>query len=289
MAIERVNLATGRREPLAAPNGRVVCSAEWNGLCLEQQVNPPAEWPEGQMLHDSVALLLSESCIGESWWPGTPQRARQFLTGSVTVVPARMPFRHRNFAATESFHVELSPEFLQAGENDPVEVCPVFGEKDPLVTSLLLALFADMRTEGGIDRLYAETLGAALGAHLARRYPSRGAAICAHRGGLATRKLRTIQEYVESHLERDLGLGQLAALVQMNVDSFLRAFRQRTGTTPHRYVLRQRVLRAQALLRVPAIGIGEVSARCGFRAQASFTRAFHRITGTTPRDYRNSL
>ena len=103
------------------------------------------------------------------------------------------------------------------------------------------------------------------------------------------RKLRTIQEYVESHLDHDLGLGQLAALAQMNVDSFLRAFRQRTGMTPHRYVLRQRVLRAQALLRVPAIGIGEVSARCGFRAQASFTRAFHRITGTTPRDYRNSL
>ena len=103
------------------------------------------------------------------------------------------------------------------------------------------------------------------------------------------RKLRTIQEYVESHLDHDLGLGQLATLAQMNVDSFLRAFRQRTGTTPHRYVLRQRVLRAQALLRDPAIGIGKVSARCGFKAQASFTRAFHRITGTTPRDYRNSL
>ena len=64
MAIERVNLATGRREPLAAPDGRVVYKADRNGIRLEQQMNPPAEWPEGHMLHDSVAVLLSESCVG---------------------------------------------------------------------------------------------------------------------------------------------------------------------------------------------------------------------------------
>jgi AraC family transcriptional regulator len=289
LAIERLNLATGRREPLSAPDGRVISSAEWNGLRLEQHLNPPAEWPEGHTLHDSVAVLLSESCIGESWWPGVPQRKRQFCTGSVFVTPARMPFRHRSFAATESFHVEISPEFLPGDGRHPVELRPVFGEEDPLVASLLLGLSAELRTAGGIDRLYAESLAAALAAHLAKRYARRSAAGTAHHGGLATRKLRTIQEYVESHLEHDLGLGRLAALVQMNVDSFLRAFRQRTGTTPHKYVLRQRILRAQALLRVPAIAIGEVSARCGFRAQASFTRAFHRITGTTPRSYRSLL
>jgi AraC family transcriptional regulator len=200
-----------------------------------------------------------------------------------------MPFRHRNFAAAESFHVEISPEFPDTRGKNPLELRPAFGEEDPLVASLLLGLSVELRGEGGIDRLYAESLAAALAAHLARRYSRPGASGSAHRGGLATRKLRTIQEYVESHLEHDLGLGQLAALVQMNVDSFLRAFRQRTGTTPHRYVLRQRILRAQALLRESQIGIGEISARCGFRAQTSFTRAFHRLTGTTPRSYRSSV
>jgi len=289
VAIERLNLATGRHEPVAAPLGRVVSSAQWNGLRLEQQVNPPAEWPEGHMLHDTVVILLSENCVGESWWPGVALRKRQFLTGSVFVVPARMPFRHRSFADTESFHVEIGPEFLDTRGKPPVDLRPAFGEEDPLVASLLLGLSAEVRTPSGVDRLYVESLVAALAAHLAKRYssPAAGAAACS--GGLATRKLRTIQDYVESHLEHDLGLGHLAALVQMNVDSFLRAFRQRTGTTPHRYVLRQRILRAQALLRLPAIGIGDISARCGFRGQASFTRAFHRITGTTPRSYRNSL
>jgi AraC family transcriptional regulator len=289
VAIERLNLATGRREPLSAPDGRVISSAEWNGLRLEQHMNPAAEWPEGHTLHDSVAVLLSESCTGESWWPGVPQRKRQFSTGSVFVTPALMPFRHRSFAATESFHVEIGPEFLAAGGKRPVELRPAFGEEDPLIANLLHGLSTELRSAGGIDRLYGESLAAALAAHLAKRYARRNAGGTAHSGGLATRKLRTIQEYVESHLEHDLGLGQLAALVQMNVDSFLRAFRQRTGTTPHRYVLRQRILRAQALLRLPTIAIGEVSARCGFRAQASFTRAFHRLIGTTPRSYRSSL
>ena len=284
-----MNLATGRREPLAAPDARVVSGAEWDGLGFEHLIHPPAEWAEGHMVHDHVALLLSDTCVGESWWPGVPQHRREFSTRSVSILPARMPFRHRSFATTESFHVAVGPQFLSARGSNPLELRPAFGETDPLLASLLLALCAELRTEGGLDRLYAESLVAALVAHLGRKYLREGGGSADRRGGLPARKLRTIQQYVESHLDQDLGLGQLATVAQMNVDSFLRAFRQCTGTTPHQYVLRQRILRAQALLRVREIGIADVSTRCGFRAQGSFTRAFHRLTGTTPRDYRNAL
>lgn len=288
MTIERINLATGRREPLAAPDARVVSSAEWNGLRFEHLINPPADWVEGHMVHDHVAMLLSDTCVAESWWPGVSQHRREFGTRSISVLPARMPFRHRNFATTESFHVALSPEFLDASGSKSAGLRPAFGETDPLVASLLLALCAELRAEDGIDRVYAETLAAALVVHLGRKYGREGGRK-QERGGLPARKLRAVQQYVESRLEQDLGLGQLAAIVGMNVDSFVRAFRQTTGTTPHQYVLRQRIRRAQALLRLPEMGVGDVSTRCGFHAQASFTRAFHRLTGKTPRDYRNAL
>jgi hypothetical protein len=58
VAIERVNLATGRREPLAAPDGRVVSKADWNGIRLEQQMNPPAEACFGFDSHALPPLLL---------------------------------------------------------------------------------------------------------------------------------------------------------------------------------------------------------------------------------------
>jgi AraC family transcriptional regulator len=289
VAIERINFATGRRESLARPDARVVSRAEWTGLAFEHLINPPAEWAEGQMVHDHVAVLLSESCVGESSWPGVPRHEREFSTRSISVLPARMPFRHRNFATTESFHVAVGPEFVSAGGSNPAGLRPAFGEMDPLIASLLVALCAELRAEGGLDRLYAESFAAALVTHLGRKYPGEGCGSADRRGGLPGRKLRTIQEYVESHLEQDLGLVQLAAVVRMNVDSFLRAFRQSTGTTPYQFILRQRILRAQALLRVREIGIRDVSTRCGFRAQGSFTRAFHRLTGTTPRHYRNAL
>jgi AraC family transcriptional regulator len=289
VAIERINLATGRREPLAAPDACVVSSAEWNGLGFEHLINPPADWAEGHMVHDHVAMLLSDTCVAESWWPGVSQHRREFGTRSISILPARMPFRHRNFATTESFHVALSPDFLTAAGSKSAGLRPAFGETDPLVASLLLALCAELRAEDGMDRLYAESLATALVVHLGRKYGRQAAGKEECRGGLSARKLRTVENYVESNLEQDLGLGQLAAVVRMNVDSFVRAFRQSTGTTPHQYVLRERIRRAQALLRLPEIGIGDVSTRCGFRAQASFTRAFHRLTGATPRDYRNAL
>jgi AraC family transcriptional regulator len=289
VSIERVNLATGRREPLAAPDARILSGADWGGLRVERVQNPAAEWPEGYTVHDLVAVHLSETCAAESWWPGSDQRVRRFRTGSVFIVPARMPFRHRTFGATESFQLSVSREFLAAAGSTAIEVRPVFGEEDPLVAQLLVALCEELRTGERVDRLYAESLATALVAHLTRKYRASGARSGVRRGGLAAHKLRLVHEYVDAHLDRELGLRDLASLVRMNVDSFLRAFRQSTGETPHRYVVRQRILRARALLRVAELPIAEISSRCGFHGPASFTRAFHRLTGATPREYRTAI
>jgi AraC family transcriptional regulator len=99
-----------------------------------------------------------------------------------------------------------------------------------------------------------------------------------------------IKDYVDAHLGHALHLQELAGLVEMNVDSFLRAFKQSTGMPPHRYILNRRIERATALLRVQALPITEVAVRAGFGTQSSFARAFRRMKGTTPRGYRsNSL
>jgi AraC-like DNA-binding protein len=59
-----------------------------------------------------------------------------------------------------------------------------------------------------------------------------------------------------------------------------------TGTTPHRYVLRARIERAQELLRMTGLSVAEIAAAVGFAGQSHFCTAFSRETGVTPTRYR---
>jgi len=59
-----------------------------------------------------------------------------------------------------------------------------------------------------------------------------------------------------------------------------------TGTTPHQYVMRQRVERAQEHLRESRTPLAEVATQVGFETQSHFTSVFRRLVGATPKHYR---
>ncbi len=291
--IERVDLASQRSRSLAAPGTRVLCSGDrWGGIRVQHVHSPAAEWREYYVRHNVISVLVGNGCLAETWLPGKPLTTWRLPPNSVFVLPAWMPVKHTNFASTEGIQVEIMPETLAATRGawgKPVELRPAFGVEDPFVFQLLMALRGELRSQDPAGRLYAETLGSALAVHLSRRYGSSGHLDENHRGGLAPHSLRRVKEYVDAHLGLDLRLAELASLVQMNVDSFIRAFRQSVGVPPHRYILMQRIDRARALLRARDSSIAEIAVRCGFGSQSSFTRAFHRLTGLTPREVRRSL
>jgi AraC family transcriptional regulator len=237
--------------------------------------------------HNVISALIGEGGLGESWWPGKRRATWRLPPNSVFILPAQMPTRQTNFAPTEGMNVEILPEMLGASA-ERLELRPVFGVEDRLVFQLLMALRDELRAEHPAGRLYAETLGNALAAHVSQKYgtapPARD-----RRGGLAPHRLRLVKDYVDTHLGRNFGLPELAALAQMKVDSFIRAFKQSMGVPPHRYVLIRRIDRATTLLRVGGRSIPEIAAVSGFGSQSSFTRAFRRLIGVTPREYRTSL
>ena len=59
-----------------------------------------------------------------------------------------------------------------------------------------------------------------------------------------------------------------------------------TGTTPHQYVMRQRVERAQEHLRATRTALAEIATLVGFETQSHFTSVFRRLVGATPKHYR---
>jgi transcriptional regulator GlxA family with amidase domain len=69
----------------------------------------------------------------------------------------------------------------------------------------------------------------------------------------------------------------------------MRRFRATTGSTPLRWLLQQRVLRAQQLLEAGDLGIEQVAVQSGFGSATNLRTHFLRLVGTTPTAYRRTF
>jgi RpiB/LacA/LacB family sugar-phosphate isomerase len=105
-------------------------------------------------------------------------------------------------------------------------------------------------------------------------------------GGLPPRRLQRVLSHVRENIEKDLAVGEMAEVVGMSQYYFSKLFKMSTGTTPHQYVMRQRVERAQELLRESQLALVEVATQVGFETQSHFTSVFRRLVGITPKRYR---
>ena len=105
-------------------------------------------------------------------------------------------------------------------------------------------------------------------------------------GGLPPRRLQRVFAYVRENLSNEVSVAELAKTVGMSQYYFSKLFKMSTGTTPHQYVMRQRVERAQELLRDGRTALLEVTTQVGFETQSHFTSVFRHLVGVTPKRYR---
>ncbi len=110
----------------------------------------------------------------------------------------------------------------------------------------------------------------------------RGMATRATHRRMGMHALRLINDYIESNLEADIRIGDLAMLAGMSQFHFARVFRATVGTTPYRYVLERRLERARSLLRTTAVAVRDIAATTGFADQSHLTRLIKRRFGVTP-------
>ncbi|MEV7283104.1 helix-turn-helix domain-containing protein [Streptomyces sp. NPDC093252] len=151
---------------------------------------------------------------------------------------------------------------------------------------------------GGVDlllHLVARDHGPAVAARTARRlispmYERAGATRDAIERELAgSAGLEPALRLLESaDLDRTPTLAEIAAHAGISAGAVRRRFRERTGLTPHQYLLRVRLERARRLLEDGDDPIERIAATAGFGSPAAFRRHFHHLTGTTPRAYRTA-
>jgi AraC-like DNA-binding protein len=109
------------------------------------------------------------------------------------------------------------------------------------------------------------------------------------RGGLPPAAMRRVYEYIEAHLNDSIELVELSAVAGLSIFHFARQFKQSAGVTPHHYLVRRRVARAQELLAGTDLSQSAIAFATGFSDQSHLTRHFRQIVGMTPGQFRWSL
>ena len=98
--------------------------------------------------------------------------------------------------------------------------------------------------------------------------------------------LGPVLDWAVEHLDRPLTVAGLARRAGMSERSFARHFRAATGTTPHRWLLEQRLQRAELLLETTTLSVDAVAHRAGFAHTDTLRHHFARRRGSTPSSHR---
>jgi transcriptional regulator GlxA family with amidase domain len=102
-------------------------------------------------------------------------------------------------------------------------------------------------------------------------------------------RLGAVIAWAREHLDRRVTVAELAARAVMSPRSFARHFKAVTGTTPHAWLLGERLHRAEELLETANLSIELVARQAGFGTAAALREQFVRRRGVPPRDYRRTF
>lgn len=268
--------------------------AEWGEIQLQYHQHPPHELSENYSKQHRI-IIHDRSPISPSIEEMIEHRFYNSQLGerNITLVPAAVlnsaswntNYRFITLSFEPSTFARHTFDLINGIDT---ELIPNFSKPDPLIHSIGLALKSELESSGAGSRLYIDSLITALMTHLLRHYSVQKQPAQTDANSLSKQKLQQVVDYIHQHLDQDLALSELAALVQISSSYFSILFKQSTGLAPHQYVIQCRVDRAKQLLLQDNTTIAEVAHSLGFSHQSHLSRHFKRLVGVTPRKFLQS-
>ena len=271
----------------------------WDGLLAERWRHSEGDLGEVQVRDTEVIVMLQGRLHVRRRGDGRLQQC-DAVPGTVWLCPkgVREDMIRLYGEVEESLHLylpssPLSATALQELDVDPDRVGLHYdgGFHDFLIEQIARTVQGEMTDPSPAGKMLVETLAAALGVHVMRRYSNLDRAstpLPSPRGALDARRLQRVMGYIDTHLSEDLTIAILAREACLSPFHFARAFKAATGTAPHRYLTDRRIDHAKTLIEEGRLPLAEIADMCGFSSQAHLTRWFKRIVGTTPHEYRTS-
>jgi AraC family transcriptional regulator len=292
------NMSRGwNRDPAgvhSAPSAPACPAALWT----HDQNDVQEVWTEPDRAQHIVCLQLS-NFAAEMFLDGRLHYAMQHRSGTASLVRAGQRPRAILKGRWQIMHLYLPSNLFRdlhdgtsiTGRPEAVELIDPKCTHDPAIHRIAQEVLSEMREGQPLSRLRTDALGLDLAIQLLRRWSNlagtRALTRDPARGGLAPWQLRRVTDHMQSHLDRDVTLAELSALVGLSPYHFCRAFAASTGLPPHRWLVERRIERAKELMAAdPRLGLTEVALGVGYAGQSAFGTAFRRVTGTPPSAWR---
>ena len=97
---------------------------------------------------------------------------------------------------------------------------------------------------------------------------------------------RQFVNIIYENIFNDISIEQLAELTNRSLTSFKKEFRRIFNSSPHHWIIEQRLDRAKVLLSVTGYTVSEIGAECGFSNISHFIKLFKQRHHHTPVAYR---
>ena len=185
--------------------------------------------------------------------------------------------------AIEPFRAALEESY--PGQSDQVDLIDFFGRDEAF--SFLCFACAEMLSAGtpGTSRRVAD-FTRLLASFLVEKYTGAVPEKPNYRGGLPIRQLRKVEDYLYARLADEISITDLAAQVDLSPFHFCRVFKQTTGMSPLQFITRERITRAQQLMRETSRSLIEIGLEVGYPNPSHFAQVFRRVAGKTPTAFR---
>jgi AraC-like DNA-binding protein len=105
---------------------------------------------------------------------------------------------------------------------------------------------------------------------------------------LDDRVLQGIRHMEQKIPMREISNSLLANTSGMSVNAYSRLFKEQTGYSPRKYLLRMRVEKSCNLLHHSDLSIEQIASACGFSDRYYFTRVFSKTMDASPGEYRKN-
>ena len=92
--------------------------------------------------------------------------------------------------------------------------------------------------------------------------------------------------YIAAHYAERLSVDDLATIAAVSPSYLIRLFKRKLGTTPHDYLMRQRITHAKELLAETTLTSAAIAQQVGFTTESNFSYRFKQMVGQSPRAYR---
>ena len=218
-----------------------------------------------------------------------------YQRGDILITPANTPLFVRWSGNENCLQIRLTTEFLQSiaretSNRDPdrLELLPEFQIRNPQIEAIAMMLLAEFQQKHFDNGLYLDSLTNVLAVNLLRHHTASKPQLPIYEGGLSPRQLSQVLDYIDTYLDKNIKLADLAQLLDMSSFHFSRLFKQSIGITPHQYLSQQRVERAKELLKQTDRLIIDIALECGFSSHSHLSKQFRQFTGMTPKAYRSS-